>query len=103
MNKEFNEYADKLKGKGMKPLSLNYYLKMNSLYRIYYKRIKKIFSYETNQNMTIQIWPSEKTKEETEKKDSIIKKAIKKLLMKEELNTEETKLLREVIEDDEQN
>jgi hypothetical protein len=100
MNKDFNEYADKLKGKGMKPISLNAYLSMNALYRVYYKRIKKIFSYDTNQSMIIYIWPTEKDKEDSEKKDSIIKRAIRKLLMKEDLNTEETKLLREVIEEE---
>jgi hypothetical protein len=100
MNEEFNEYANKLTGKGMKPLSLNSYLRMDPNIRVYYKRIKRIFSYDSNESMVIQIWPSEKTKEEMQKKDNIVKRVIKKLLMRESINREEEQLLKETIGDE---
>jgi len=99
-NEAFNKYAKKLAGKGMKSLSLNYYLKMNGNLRVYYKRIKKVFEGDQNQSAIIYIWPSKKEKEKMEKKDSILKKAIKKLLMKEDINEQERQLLMEEYKDE---
>jgi hypothetical protein len=100
MNEDFNKYAEKLLRIGVKPLSLKYYLSLNSDYRVYYKRIKDIFEYDANQSMIINIWPSLKAKEDTEKKDNIVKRVIKKLLMREDINSEEEQLLREAIGDE---
>jgi len=99
-NENFNEYAEKLAGKGMKPLSLNFYLQMDGNLRVYYKRIKKVFEGDQNQSAIIYIWPTKREKEEIEKKDNILKRAIKKLLMKEDINEEERQLLMEEYKDE---
>jgi len=99
-NKDFNVYAEKMAGKGMKPLSLNYYLRMNANLRVYYKRIKKVFEYDQNQSAVIFIWPSKGDIEKAEKKDNLLKRAIKKLLFKEDINKEERQLLMEEITDE---
>jgi len=102
LNKDFNKYADKLTGKGMKPVSLNYYLNLNANLRVYYKRIKKVFEYDQNQSAVIQIWPSKKDKEKSTKKDNILKRAINKLLMKDNITEEERQLLTEEFKDEEE-
>jgi len=99
-NKDFNVFAEKMAGKGMKPLSLNYYLRMNAVERVYYKRIKKVFEYDQNQSAVIFIWPSKGDIEKAEKKDNLLKRAIKKLLFKEDINKEERQLLMEEITDE---
>ena len=99
-NEDFNKYAKKMAGKGMKPLSLNYYLRMDGNLRIYYKRIKKVFEGDQNQSAIIYIWPDKKEKEKALKKDNILKRAIKKLLMKEDINEEERTLLMEEYKDE---
>ncbi|MFH1824139.1 MAG: hypothetical protein ABH873_02790 [Candidatus Firestonebacteria bacterium] len=99
-NKDFNVFAEKMAGKGMKPLALNYYLRMNAVERVYYKRIKKVFEYDQNQSAVIFVWPSKGDIEKAEKKDNLLKRAIKKLLFKEDINKEERQLLMEEITDE---
>jgi len=96
-NKAFNEFMEKLSLKGVKPLALNYYLKCDANLRVKYKRIKKVFEYDQNQAAIINIFPSEREKEEVEKKDSFIKRAIKKILRRENIDNKEEKLLEEFI------
>jgi len=92
-NEEFNKYMNKMKLKGMQPLSLNYYLDMSSLYRVYYKRIKGVFDDKSNSQMIIQIYPNKETKDDVEKKESMVKKVIRKLLKKESITKGEYNLL----------
>ena len=99
-NESFNEYAKKLTGKGMKPLSLNYYLKMDANERIYYKRIKKVFEYDQNQAAIINIFPSKREEEEAKKKDGFIKRIIKKVLNKESITPQEEIMLTEVMKNE---
>lgn len=97
-NEEFNEYAEKLKLKGMKPLSLNYYLNMDSKYRIMYKRIKDTFDKdEHNKNAIIYIYPSKEAKKREE--EGLLKKAIRKLMKKESITKEEEQIIKEEIFD----
>jgi len=100
LNKDFNKYMKKMSGKGMKPVSLNYYLNLNANIRVFYKRIKKVFEYDQNQSAIIHIWPSKKDKEKSAKKDNILKRAINKLLMKDDITEEERQLLTEEYRDE---
>jgi len=92
-NEKFDEYMNKMKLKGMKSVSTMYYLDMNSLYRVYYKRIKGVFDGDSNQQMIIQIYPNKETKDEVEKNQSLVKRVIKKLLKKESITKGEYNLL----------
>lgn len=95
-NKHFNDYAEDLRLKGMKPLSLKYYLDMDSQLRIYYKRIKNTFDKEeTNKQAIIYVYPSKEAMKKN--KEGIIKKAVKKLLRKENITQEERELLEEEV------
>ena len=100
-NELFDEYANKMKLKGMKPVSLQYYLKMDTLFRVYYKRIKGVFYGEKNQAMIIYIYPNKKEKEKAEKKDGLVKRVIKKLLKKESIDKKDYNLLVEHFKDEE--
>jgi C4-type Zn-finger protein len=76
---------------------MKYYLDSGSEARTRYKRIKGVFDGSDDSIQQIRIGPSEKLEKEN-KKESIVKKIIKKILAKEELTLEDMKILKEINE-----
>jgi len=97
-NEKFNEFFNRQGSKIKAPL-MKYYLDTDSQRRIEYKRIKKAFSGQDNNIHQIRFWASKDRKEKEVKKDGIVKKLIKKLLLKQGLEHEEENQLREWIEE----
>ena len=97
-NIEFTKLIDDMKGKGMKSKLLQYYLKMDSNLRLYYKRIKPSLEIGATSNSVVNIMPF-LGPEEVEKK-GFLKKIVKKLLMKEDINEQERQLLMEEYKDE---
>ena len=94
-NKNFKEFLDKHSSKIRTPL-MKYYMDSSGEPRIRYRRIKGIFDGSSNSIQQIRIGPSDKIKG-IDKKQSVIKKVIKKVLKKEEINKEEINLLTEFV------
>jgi hypothetical protein len=95
-NVEFNKLSDAMRGKGMKPLLMNYYMDLDANMRTDYKRIKDTLEGTSTETAVINI-KAEKAKKE--KKPGLIRRTIKKLLKKEEISTEERELLLEALLD----
>ena len=86
----FNEFAEKIKGKGLKSLLMQYYFNMDAIDRVKYKKIKDIFDGTSTDMSVINIIYEKVDKKEKEKeKDGIIKKVIKKLLKREDISSED--------------
>lgn len=92
-NKEFDKYMEKMKLKGMKSVSLTYYLDLDTNLRVAYKRIKDTFEAGKSKNSTIYIYPNKESKEEDDKKSNMVKRIIKKLLKKEDISKGERNML----------
>jgi hypothetical protein len=92
-NEDFDKYMEKMKLKGMKSVSLTYYLNLNTNLRVAYKRIKSVFEDDKSGSSVIYIYPNKKAKEETDKKASMVKRIMKKLLKKEDISKGERNLL----------
>jgi len=92
-NKEFDKYMEKMKLKGMKSVSLTYYLDLDTNLRVAYKRIKDTFEVGKSKNSTIYIYPNKESKEEDDKKSNMVKRIIKKLLKKEDISKGERNML----------
>lgn len=90
-NKEFTEFLEKHSSKLKAPLMM-YYLDADKKMRERYKRIKGVFDGTDKTNVhQIRIAPSNKTLKNAEKKDGIVKKILKKLVMKEEIKIDDIK------------
>ena len=92
-NEDFDKYMEKMKLKGMKSVSLTYYLGLDTNLRVAYKRIKSVFEDDKSGSSVIYIYPNKKAKEETDKKASMVKRIMKKLLKKEDISKKERNLL----------
>jgi hypothetical protein len=97
-NVKFNELTDAMRGKGMKPLLMNYYMDLDANMRTDYKRIKDTLDGTSTDTAVINI---KEKKAKKEKKPGLIRRAIKKLLKKEEISDEERELLLEALDDEE--
>jgi len=97
-NKEFDKLSTQMTGKGLKPIFLQYYLDTNSSIRIRYKRIRKTLT-DGNTGSIINIGTDGKkeVEEPVKKKESLLKKVIKKLLKKEDLSIEEEETVKELL------
>jgi hypothetical protein len=93
-NEDLQEFLSKHSSKIRTPL-MKYYLDSGGDARLRYKRIKGIFDGSDKSIQQIRIGPAEKIKDEEEKQGKI-KKAIKKVLRKEELSLEDINLLKEM-------
>lgn len=97
-NDNFNKLIENMRGKGLKSLFMNYYLKMDSNMRVKYKRIKDTFD-DTNKSSIINIKP-EKAKgdiQEPEKR-GLLKRVIGKILSHSELEDDEREYITEHME-----
>jgi len=103
-NEMFNEFIDKMIGKGAKSLLMSYYLNLPSEARLDYKRIKDVFK-GGGSTHEIRILPEDKKdKKDKKEKGGLVRKAIKivkKLLRKEDVSKEELNLLLETVEKEE--
>lgn len=98
-NEKFKEFID-TQGSKIKPALIKYYLDSGSEARFRYKRIKGIFDgSDTSSIHQIRISNKEdNTKEEKENNNGIVKKIIKKLIKKEELDLDEINFIKEINE-----
>lgn len=94
-NKRFGEFLEKHSSKIRTPLT-KYYLDSDSETRLKYKRIKGVFDGTDNSIQQIRIGPSKKEIEDEKKKDGIVKRILKKVFTKEELDLEEKNMLKEI-------
>lgn len=99
-NKLFNELIDNMRGKGMKPLLMNYYMDLDANMRVKYKRIKDVLDGTSSESSVINILPEKVGREREKKKVGSIRKIVKKLMKKEEISMEEENLLLGVFEDE---
>jgi hypothetical protein len=80
-NKEFRELMDNLKGKGAKPVLIQYFLSLPSELRTKYKRMKPTMLRDKGEDQSDIIIRRSKAKEkkeaEKEKKPGLIRKAVK--------------------------
>jgi len=100
-NDLFNDFMEKMNGKGAKSILMQYYLNLSTDTRVNYKRIKDVFK-DGNKTHEIRI-SSEEQKENEKEKSGLVRKAVKivkKLLKKEEVSIEELNLLLETIEEE---
>jgi len=99
-NEMFNEFIDKMIGKGAKSLLMSYYLNLPSEARLDYKRIKDVF--KGGSGHEIRIVPEDKKDiKDKKEKGGLIRKAVKivkKLLKKENVSKEELNLLLETVQ-----
>ncbi len=99
-NEEFTDLAAKMKGKGILPIVRNYYLDMDSNYRMKYKFIKPAFHPEASKLYGLMIVPDSLGPPPPEKSSLIkklVKKAIKILRASKELDDKDLELLKEVL------
>ena len=104
-NENFNELAEKLKGLGVKPHLTKYYINMDSMARMNYKRIKDGFDGSSDNPQTIKVNPAKVDKKKSKKeKEGFLKKVGKAVLKKligqgpMSLSKEEWQTLNEMIE-----
>jgi hypothetical protein len=80
-NEEFRELMDNLKGKGARPILIQYFLSLPSIQRTDYKRIKTTMLRDKGQDQSDIIIRRDRAKEKKEaekkKKPGLIRKAIK--------------------------
>jgi len=98
-NERFKEFINYNKSKIQASL-IKYYLDSDSEKRLQYKRINGIFKGKDNSIQQIRIGPDKDIKDIEKKKDSIIKKVIKKIIKKESLTIEDENILREIVNED---
>lgn len=101
-NEAFDTFMEKNAGQ-IKNKLLKYYLDSPSQRRIDYKLIKKVFTDPKAGLQTIRIGPTKVVKGarvEKKKAKGIIKRLVKKILKKEELEQDEINLLVEFLEED---
>lgn len=94
-NERFKEFLFKEKTK-MKSDLLAYYFDSPPMMKAKYKRIKGIFDGSNDSVQQIRIVPSEETEKE-KSKEGIVKKALKKILHKEEIELKDLKIINEWI------
>lgn len=105
-NEEFAEIMRKLKGKGMLPLIRNYYLDMDTEYRVKYKLIKSAFKEDASKNYLINIVPDAFGPPPAEQPGlikRIVRKAIQVLKSSNEFDDKDLKLLREYLSEEDDN
>ena len=102
-NKEFNELSEILKLKGMQPILMKYYLKMDANQRLKYKRIKDIFDMTASVSSIVNISPGEKEVEVKKTKSKMVGKIIRKLIGAGTISKKEMNLLNEYIEEEVKN
>ena len=93
-NERFKEFLEKHSSKLKTPL-IKYYLDSDSEKRLNYKRIKGVFEGKDKAIQQIRIGPDDEIKKIKKGKEGIIKKIVKKVLLKQSLNMEDEKILRE--------
>lgn len=99
-NKEFDRIMKVFKAKGMVTNLRDYYLEMNKDNRRKYKLIKKPLEADATSTAIINIQPEGFEKDTKQKKKSLLKRIIGKLVASTEFNDEEKQLLQEVIENE---
>ena len=102
-NKEFNKLSEILKLKGMQPILMKYYLKMDANQRLKYKRIKDIFDMTASVSSIVNISPGEKEVEVKKTKSKMVGKIIRKLIGAGTISKKEMNLLNEYIEEEVKN
>uniref|UniRef100_A0A6M3JJW0 Uncharacterized protein n=1 Tax=viral metagenome TaxID=1070528 RepID=A0A6M3JJW0_9ZZZZ len=103
-NKDFDKFIVKIIGKGLKSLLLQYYLNMDSSIRVKYKRLRSTIVGGAEETIILVKPPTDHKVEVEKKKDSLIKRIIKKLIRKESLDQDEINTIENIlIEDKEDN
>ena len=104
-NENFNKLAEKFKNLGLKPHLTKYYIDMDSMARMNYKRIKDAFDESNDNPQTIKVNPRKVDKKKSKKeKEGFLKKVGKTILKKligqgpMSLSKEEWQTLNEMIE-----
>ena len=98
-NENLKEFIDNHRSKIRTPL-MKYYLDSDSEKRLKYKRIKGIFDGSASAIQQIRIGPDEEINKLKDKKDGLVKKVIKKVLLKQSLSIEDEQMLKEIIDND---
>jgi hypothetical protein len=98
-NDDFNEFIEKIRGRGLKTLMMKYYLNMDSKTRVKYKIIKDVFEEGSSETSVISISP-EKVEKKKEVSKSLLKKVIKKIIGDEKMTDKEKKMLLESLEEE---
>ena len=99
-NDDFNEFIEKIRGKGLKTLMMKYFLNMDSKTRVKYKLIKDVFEEGSSETSVINISPEKVEKKKEVSKKSLLKKIIKKLISSGTIADNEEKMLLESLEEE---
>jgi hypothetical protein len=101
-NENLKEFIKDHKGKLKSPL-MAYYFSTDQSSRFDYRRIGSIFEGKSSSVQQIRIYPDDSQKENKKKKEgkikTAVKRAIKKVLAKEELTLEDINMLKEIEND----
>jgi predicted transcriptional regulator len=98
-NDDFNEFIEKIRGKGLKTLLMQYFLNMDSRTRVKYKIIKDVLEEGSSQTSVINISP-EKVEKKKEISKGLLKNIIKKLIGAGTITDKEKKILLESLEEE---
>ena len=99
-NDDFNEFTEKIRGKGLKTLMMKYYLNMDSRTRVKYKIIKDVFEEGSSETSVINILPEKVEKKKEMGKKNLLKKIIKKIIGDGTITDKEKKTLLESLEEE---
>ena len=100
-NKNFDKFMLKMAGKGIKSVLLQYYLSMSSETRVKYKRLRKTLTEAASEGTIINVKSVGKDieSEPEKKKEGMLRKIIRKLITKEDLDIKEMDMIKEVVGD----